>query len=66
LSHLAQASRAGDQDIRRDEVDRQHGRGVSEQDVAVTEVLAADAQEDSDAGSSAALASNRALGAVEP
>src|SRR5437660_77776 len=67
LSHFTQRSGAGDQDIGRDEVDRQHRRRrVSDQDVAVTEMLAADAQEDSDAGSSAALALQGALGAIEP
>jgi hypothetical protein len=65
LAHLAQTARASDQNVGRDEVNRHDSRRVSDQDVAVTEVLA-DAQEDSDAGSSTALAPERALGAVEP
>jgi hypothetical protein len=55
LSHFAQGSRAGDQDIRRDEVDCNYRRRVSKKNIAVMEGLA-DAQEDSDARSSAALA----------
>ena len=55
LSHFGQSSGAGDQDIRRDEVDCRYCRRVSDKNIAVMEGLA-DAQEDSDVRSPAALA----------